>query len=107
MNAYMTKDEQFAAALMLLGDLPNIRLNLIPHAPAKLGDATPVSYPEFVAYKTSVIELLKEADMFDVYYLVPGVRDDPNVHEQLTEKASLWIGEYFQWMASEQAQRAT
>lgn len=104
MNVHMTKDEQFASALLLLGNLPNIHLNLIKHTPDRLGDVKTVPYPEFAQYRRKLIDLLEEADMFDVRYIKYGNWGSTGDTE-LTEKAALWIGEYFRWMATEQKNR--
>lgn len=95
------RETQFLAALLLLGPVPKLK-QCLEFASRERDRERYQSYGLYKKHKIKLLAHLAEADYFDVYYEVPGTRYDPNTHMQLTEKAALWIGEFYQWMLKEQ-----
>ena len=99
-NASMNEREiQFHAGLLVVGEPPGRLRNCL-----KFGgqDVTRFNYAAFKLHKSKLLAYLEAADYFDVYYPAPGKRDDPHVHQVLTEKAAVWIGEFYQWILAAQ-----
>jgi len=93
------RETQFHAALLVCGSVPKLKVALEFQYK---GASERFDYDKFKAHKITLIAHLREADYFDVVYSVPGSRNDPLVHEVLTEKAALWIGEFYKWLLSQQ-----
>lgn len=91
------REVQFHAALLACGNVPNLRVSLDLLGTA---DANRYQSVQLIAkHKPKLLRHLVEADYFDVYYehVVHGAKG-----EQLTEKAALWIGEFYQWLLKQQ-----
>ena len=100
----MTKkrETQFVAALLMCGAVANIKL-VLEFDRVKLTTDHPDARRAFKMHKQRLIRHLLAADYFDVYYHTS--RHLGVAGGQLTERAALWIGEFYKWMLREQGRR--
>jgi len=99
------RELQFTTALLSCGaDLDDLEGCLSLGVP---GGTRPIpatfNYAKFKAHKAKLLAHLEAADYFDVYYA--NIRATP-IDFQLTEKAALWVGEFYQWLLRQQPYNA-
>ncbi len=103
------RETQFLTVLLVCGGVPNLRgcldfnnrtaQNNSVHVAGELL-ASAASFKRFKIHRTNLIVHLMAADYFDVYHCVT-CANEKNL-KQLTEKATLWIGEFYQWLLAKQ-----
>ncbi len=92
-------EAQFLTALLSCGGIDTIDIAMEYQTQPERGHRYGM-HMRFRTHKAALIVHLMEADYFDVHYEV-------RVHKvqgapQLTEKAALWIGKFYQWLVDNQ-----
>ena len=92
---------QFHAALLECGDVPRLKMALSFERDGRgISPAAQFNYPKFKTHKLALLEHLVRADYFDVFYDKTCKCEKMEAH--LTEKAALWVGEFYQWLVIQQ-----
>ena len=94
------REIQFHAGLLVVGKPPGQLRDCLGYGVPE-GSMNRRDYSALKLHKLKLLEHLVDADYFDVYYASGSYGE-----QGLTEKAALWVGEFYQWILATQGRAA-
>ncbi|KKM83816.1 hypothetical protein LCGC14_1305510 [marine sediment metagenome] len=94
------REIQFHAGLLVVGKPPGQLRDCLGYGVPEVS-VNSYDYTAFKLHKLKLLEHLVDADYFDVYYASGSYGE-----QVLTEKAALWVGEFYQWILATQGRAA-